>query len=162
MINHGHHLTPQHSPEKMPPSFRSGTNFEPYSYVVAFLKIFCFSDTRFDGNNVAAIFWKQGSLPPGFTYPNMYGNHPPSIGHESSYRFQIMALLRRNGNEEPWGRTPPEPNFAVEFDIHWYSMPSLTVDLRRLLCIFFCIRRFGKLAKVGYLFAAVEQVCTQG
>jgi len=31
-------------------------NFESYSHFVAFLKIFCFSDTRFDGHNIAAIF----------------------------------------------------------------------------------------------------------
>jgi hypothetical protein len=59
------------------------TNFEPYSQVVAFLKMFCFSDTRFDGHNVAAIFGKQRSLPLGFADPNMYRDHASTIGHES-------------------------------------------------------------------------------
>ena len=31
-------------------------NFESYSHLVAFLKIFCFLNTGFDGHNVAAIF----------------------------------------------------------------------------------------------------------
>jgi hypothetical protein len=34
------------------------TYFEPYRHFVAFLKIFCFSDARFDGHNVVAIFGK--------------------------------------------------------------------------------------------------------
>jgi hypothetical protein len=51
-------------------SFHLKTNFEPYSHVVTFLKIFCFSDTRLDGHKVAAIFGEQGSLPPGSADPN--------------------------------------------------------------------------------------------
>ena len=59
------------------------TNFELYSHFVAFLKILCFSNTRFDGHNVAVIFGKQASLPLGFADPNMYRNHSPAIRHDS-------------------------------------------------------------------------------
>jgi len=31
-------------------------NFESYGHFVALLKVFCFSDNRFDGHNIAAIF----------------------------------------------------------------------------------------------------------
>ena len=31
-------------------------NFESYGHFVALLKVFCFSDTRFDGHNIAAVF----------------------------------------------------------------------------------------------------------
>jgi len=37
-------------------------NFESYSYTIAFFKIFCFADTRFDEHNIAAIFGKHRSL----------------------------------------------------------------------------------------------------
>src|SRR6266498_424457 len=85
------------------------TNFEPYRHFVTFLKIFCFSDTRFDGYNIESIFGKQGSLPLGFADPNNYRNHSPAVSHKPYYGFQIVALLRRNGNEVPWGGTPPKP-----------------------------------------------------
>src|SRR6266540_981051 len=101
---------------------RLSTNFESYRHLVAFLKIFCFSDTRFDGHNVAAIFGKQGRLPIAVADPNMYRNHSPAIRHESYYGFQVAALLRRNGNEVPWGGAVPVPNFAVELDVHCYSI----------------------------------------
>ena len=94
-------------------------NFEPYSHFAAFFKIFCFSNTRFDGYNVAAIFGPQGSLPLGFTNLNIYWNHSPTIRHESYYGLQVAALLCRNGNEVPWGGAFPEPDLAVEFDVQW-------------------------------------------
>lgn len=62
---------------------RVSANFEPYGHFVAFLKIFCFSDARFDGHDVAAIFREQGSLPLGFADPNMDRNHSPTISHRS-------------------------------------------------------------------------------
>jgi hypothetical protein len=34
-------------------------NLKLYSYPVAFLKIFRFSNTRFDGDNIAATLWEQ-------------------------------------------------------------------------------------------------------
>ena len=58
-------------------------NFEPYGHFVTFFKVFCFSDTRFDGHEVATIFGKQGSLPFGVADPNVYWNHTPTIRHES-------------------------------------------------------------------------------
>jgi hypothetical protein len=99
-------------------------NFESYSDFVAFVKVFCFSDTRFDGHNVAAIFGKQGSLPLGFTDPNMYRDHSPAIRHESYDGFQAAGQLRGNGNEEPWGGAIPEPNLAIELDVHWHSISN--------------------------------------
>src|SRR5215207_3694771 len=99
-------------------------NFEAYSHIVPLLKIFCFSDTCFDGYNVAAIFGKQGSLPLGFADPYIHWNHSPAIRHESYYGFQVAALLRRNGNEVPWGGSTPVPNFAVELDVHRYSISN--------------------------------------
>jgi len=99
-------------------------NFEPYSHFIAFFKIFCFSNTRFDGHKIAAIFGKQGSRPRGLADLNMYWNHSPTIGHESWYRFQLAALFLWNGNEVPWGRTSPEPDDAVELDVHFYSISN--------------------------------------
>ena len=112
------------------------TNFELYSHFVAFFKIFCFSDTCFDGYNITAIFGEQGSFPLGFADPNIYRNHSPAIRHESHYCIQGAGLLRRYGNEEPWGGAFPEPNFAVELDVHRYitsNAQRLAVCLARLL-----------------------------
>ncbi len=64
-------------------SVRLSTKFEPYSNLVTFLKLFRFSDARFNGNDVATIFGKQRSLPLRFADPSMYRNHPPTISHES-------------------------------------------------------------------------------
>ena len=50
---------------------------------VAFLKIFCFSDTCLDGHQVAAIFWKQGSHPLRVTDAHMDRDDSPAIRHES-------------------------------------------------------------------------------
>jgi len=44
------------SPSVLNITYYFSTNFEAYSHFVAFFKIFCFSNTRFNGHNVAAIF----------------------------------------------------------------------------------------------------------
>ena len=59
------------------------TNVEPYRHLVAFRKVFCFSNTRFDRHNVAAIFGKQRSRPLGFADPYMNRYHSPAICHGS-------------------------------------------------------------------------------
>ena|SRR5689334_13501397 len=76
-------------------------NFEPYGNPDAFLKMFCFPDTRFDGHNVATIFGKHGSLPLRSADPSGYRNHSPAIRYKSQYGLQVAALFRRNGDEVP-------------------------------------------------------------
>src|SRR5512133_1090152 len=99
-------------------------NLEPYSHVVAFLKVFCFSDTRFDGYKIETSFGKQGSLPLGFADANMHRDHSPAIGHQSRDRFQVAAVLRRNSNEEPGGGSLPEQNGTGKFNVHWHSISN--------------------------------------
>jgi hypothetical protein len=64
-------------------SFRLQTNFEPNSHIVAFLKTPWFSDARFDGHNVVAIFGELGSPSLSVVDPRMYRNHSPTKGHKS-------------------------------------------------------------------------------
>ena len=93
-------------------------DFDPYGYCVTFLKIFRFSNTRPDGHNVAAIFREHGSFPFGFADPGIDRYHSPAICHESQYGFQVAALFRWDGDEEPWSGSSPEPDFAFKFDFH--------------------------------------------
>jgi len=95
------------------------TNFESYSHLVTLLKVFCFSDTYFDGHKVETIFGKQGSLKLGLADPHVDRDHPPAIRHQPGYRFQLAGLLRRNRYEEPRGGSLPENNLAVELDNHF-------------------------------------------
>lgn len=74
---------------------------EPYRHCVTLLKILGFSDTRFNGYKVTSVLGKQGSRPLGLADPNVYRDHTPTIGHEPGDGFQVLALLLRNGNEEP-------------------------------------------------------------
>src|SRR5512143_3673495 len=99
-------------------------NFEPYGHFLPFLKIFCFSNTRFDGHQVETIFGKQGRLPLGLADPHLYRDHSPAVSHESRYRLQVAALLRRNGDKEPRGRTFPEQNLTAKLEDHWYSISN--------------------------------------
>ena len=103
---------------------RLSMNFELDSHGVAFVEIFCFSDARFDGHKVESIFGEQGSSPLGVADPNLYRNHSPAIRHQARYRFQVAALLRRNGHEVERGGASPEPNFASELDVHWHSISN--------------------------------------
>lgn len=103
-------------------------NFEPYGNPDAFLKMFCFPDTRFDGHNVATIFGKHGSLPLRSADPSGYRNHSPAIRYKSQYGLQVAALFRRNGDEVPGGGAAPVPNLAAELDIHYlYQTTNLTL-----------------------------------
>jgi hypothetical protein len=88
---------------------------------VAFLKLFGFADTGFDRHKVAVLFGKQGCLPRGFADPNLYRKHAPTIGYKAGYGFQVTALLQRNGHEKPGSRATPEPDYAIEFNVHGYS-----------------------------------------
>src|SRR5512133_1971705 len=102
----------------------SSKNFQVYSYLVAFHKIFYLSHNRFDGHNITAILREQGSLPLGFADPHMDRDHAPAICHKSRYGFQVAALFRWNGNEVPRGWTLPEPNLTVERNVHRYSISN--------------------------------------
>jgi hypothetical protein len=44
--------------------------------------------------------------------------------YEPRYSFQDAALLLRNGHEEPWGGSLPEPDLAVELNIHGHTMAN--------------------------------------
>jgi hypothetical protein len=101
-------------------------NVELYRHDVAFGEIFGFANTRFDWHNVAAILGKQGRLPRGGADPNMDWNHAPAICHDARYGSQVVALLGWNGHEVPWGWAFPEPDRAVEFDVHSFSLSHPT------------------------------------
>ena len=103
---------------------RFSMDFESYSDCVAFLKIFGFANTRFDGHNITVIFRPQGSLPFGFADSNRYGDHSPAIGHQAGDGVDITALFFRNSHEEPRCGSPPKPNYATELDVHWHSISN--------------------------------------
>lgn len=92
--------------------------------MVAFIKIFRASNTRFDRHDVKAIFGEQGGLPLRFADPHMYRNDAPAIRHKSGYRFQVMALLFGNGDEKPRGWTLPEPDRAAKLEVHRHSISN--------------------------------------
>jgi len=72
-------------------------NFESHSHGIAYLKVFGFSDTRFDGHNVAAIFARNSLKSPHLTNLNsIRGGKASSAGvaTRTSKRKMHPAQLR--------------------------------------------------------------------
>lgn len=93
-------------------------NDDLYGHGVAFVKILGFADAGFDGHDVVFLFGEQGGLIEGFADPHLHRQHAPTIGHEVGYNFQVAALLQGDGHEEPGRGATPEPDYALELDIH--------------------------------------------
>ena len=93
-------------------------NFKAQGHMIAFFKVFHFSDTGFDGHKVTSLLGDQGCLKLGFADPNSDRDHTPSICHHSRNGFYILGMVFGNGDEEPWGGSSPEPYLAAELDDH--------------------------------------------
>src|SRR5512139_2674702 len=93
-----------------------------HGHIVAYFKVFCFSSVRFDGHNVTAILGPQRSFPLGLADADDHRDHPPAISHDPGYGLQVAGLLVRDCHEEPGGGAFPEPDPAVELDVHWYDI----------------------------------------
>jgi len=93
-------------------------NFQVNGDFIAFFKTLGFAHTGFDGHNIQVILGPQGSLPFAFADANRDGNHSPAVRHDIGYGVQVAALSFRDGHEEPWGRSAPEPNLAGKLNIH--------------------------------------------
>lgn len=89
----------------------------------------------------------QRRLPPGSPDLRRDRNHAPAVAHERGSRFQITALLVRNGDEMPRRRAFPEPHLTTELQVHpirirasQFQLPSAHASSRPALAAVFDIR----------------------
>ena len=93
-------------------------NFEPDRYRIPFLQAFNLSNAGLDRYQVAAVLGEEGGGVFGAADAHMDGNNSPALRHQAGDRFQVAGWLLGNGHKEPGSGTAPEPDLALELDVH--------------------------------------------
>lgn len=97
---------------------RLQADLEPQLDRIAFLETFRFLDEHFYGDKVFAVLREQGRRKLGPADPHADRYHPPAVRDQSRDRLDLLALPRRDGDEEKRRRSAPVEYHTAEFEVH--------------------------------------------
>lgn len=87
-------------------------------HLIAFRELFGLADAGFDGDEIVVIFGEERGLPGGAADADVNGDDSPAIGDEGGDGLDVLARLRRDGDEVEGRGAFPVDDGVGEVDVH--------------------------------------------